>query len=376
MDGRAAAIVLAWTALTACGTGGSESQAPEAGPPPSLEQACSDLYGALEAWAPCSYVSAGSRSRYLAFCESRFGAHGVPPSTLSAAETCVATLKGAASTCAQLPADACKVPAGTLAAGAACGTALQCASGYCAAAGGTQAERLGDFTDLGANELYACGTCIDMVPIGGACKATYQCTLGCWSLLTPCAGDAMCTGQPGSGQSGTCAALFMPDGGSTSGGVGAGGACGSNLCAEGLLCSNGTCTPGKKLGEPCAVSDGGMNDCFGFARCDPTTKVCTAPSFPAPGAPCGSTSYVCQTGSCALSADGGGTCPPVLAEGQPCMAGASPPQGVCDDYAVCVTPQQVAGCCSAGSPSGSGSGSGPPPTNEATCVFFDPRTCK
>src|SRR5579863_6117859 len=109
------------------GLGEAEGSARSDAGPPSVEQGCTDLYDALVAWSACAFQlnAVGDRTRYLAFCESRLGAPGVPSETVSAAETCASALQAAAPTCAPLQPDACAVPAGSLSVSAACGTAMQ-----------------------------------------------------------------------------------------------------------------------------------------------------------------------------------------------------------------------------------------------------------
>jgi hypothetical protein len=313
--------------------------------------------------------------------------------------------------------DACAFPAGTLSAGAPCGTALQCKSLFCSAAGQTLVEHGGTFMQA-TGALNTCGLCVDAIPFGGTCQAPDQCTLGCWRAATPCVSQATCIASAPASTTGTCVVCppisgttggggpFLPtscptsSGGTsgssaTSGHVAAGGACdpaaSAAPCDPGLLCLNGKCAQGRKIGEACSQDDAGTSDCYGVARCDATTKVCTAPFFPAPGASCGgSSSYLCALGQCSFSLDGG-TCPPLLAEGQPCSGQGSSPTGICSDFAQCASPQAAQGCCASmattapsGEPAGSAGGpeDGGMPGPDAgsapggpTCVFFDPRTC-
>jgi hypothetical protein len=384
----------------ACGTGrttGSESDAgarPAAGPP-SVEQACADLYDAITASSACNFQlnAVGDRTRYLTFCTSRFGAAGVPSATLGAAETCAAAVMAAAPTCAPYPHEACAAPGGTLTAGAACGTALQCKSLVCTAAGQTLMEIGSDLTQGAASALYTCGQCADAIPVGGSCQGVNQCTLGCFMQPTPCVAGAMCSATPAS-PTGKCVACMTSSGPSTgagfgpsrcapgpsgsSGGVATGGACNTTAdCMQGLVCLNGACTQGRKLGETCAPDDAGTTDCYGAAQCDPKTRVCTAPSFLPPGAPCSAGNYLCASGQCAFNGPSGGACPPLIPDGQPCGNG-QPSPGVCEDFAACVSPPMLQGCCTPpAAPAGSAGvveDAGSPPSGP-TCVFFDPRTC-
>jgi hypothetical protein len=108
---------------------------------------------------------------------------------------------------------------------------------------------------------------------------------------------------------------------------------------------------------------------------------CKPITYGAPGDPCDGTNAFCGAGFCNFTASpaGGlptGTCPTIVADGQPC----TPAQAaVCDTYATCAAPEGDAGCCLAGGggPGGPASSAtaNPPPPPSPTCVLLDPSSC-
>jgi len=100
----------------ACGSATTTAGADAAPPPPaaSVSAACSDLYDALVAIAPCDPlgVAPGKRARFQSMCEGRLGAAGVNPQVLEAAEVCARAITTAAPTCASFDTTQCAVPAG------------------------------------------------------------------------------------------------------------------------------------------------------------------------------------------------------------------------------------------------------------------------
>ncbi len=342
----AAAGVALWLGLAAGGCGGQAGQQ-------SVSEVCGSLFDATigagcEPAMPTAEL-ARQRTRYQTLCERSLGLPGEGITT-SALQSCVSALKSE-DLCvkrglAPLP-SACRFASGSLGTGATCASSEQCASGACSTGGLP--------VDGGAPPL--CGTCVAAVAVGQPCGAAV-------GFMT-CQQGAVCTG---SSPSATCVAIAYGDAGALCDGT-------AMQCKDGLTCgSTGTCAAPKPAGASCAFTDecasplvcaAGTNgstcsdagktgaSCTGDGTCatgfgcSTATQQCGALTYAAAGQPCGDL-VRCLVGSCAATGGGTtpGTCPRVLADGQPCAAPSSGPT-TCDAFASCTTD----GLCTLGPPS-------------------------
>jgi hypothetical protein len=321
-------------------SGSATSGSATSGSAPSataLETACGNFFDA-SVGAGCggpvrpAAELARERARFVVSCASGYSLPGI---TITAAfEACAQAMK-AAGGCNTVACDF-RSP-GTLSDGSICASSEQCASGVCTVAAGST----------------HCGACAAATPVGQSCRDT------------DCIGPVACAGQPP-----TCEAL-------TYGGAGAACDSGPNLCAPGLTCNTATatCSPPAGLGEPCDP----VNGCNPAFTCNSTTLTCQP--LGTVGEPCADDADCasglgclpnskgamqcgtivgwahsteacdgatrCLVGDCGLpsgaSEDTQGTCPLVIADGEPCGASNSDP--ICDVYAECVN-----GTCILGAP--------------------------
>jgi hypothetical protein len=220
----------------------------------------------------------------------------LPGSGLTAANlsACLHALEGAPPACASEPPE-CTV-AGTLQGGAACNGDVQCASGVC------------NVSITAGAPVPFCGACLP-VPVCGAGK-------------TPCAVGTFCNGTA---DTASCQPIVYGK---------AGDACDNAFaeCATGLTCdftgaSGGTCVVPAPMGGACTSG----NECL-VGAC--AQGVCVTPTYGKAGDPCNGNDQRCLVGSCAISGSGiSGTCPTVIADGQPCTLG--DPTTTCDTESEC-----------------------------------------
>jgi hypothetical protein len=277
---------------------------------------------------PASEV-ARLRPRFVSACGDVIGEPGSAV-TASALEACVAAIKADPCQALDDTRGPCFFEYGTGAAGVACAEDSQCASGSCSA----QSETADGGT------TGSCGVCAPVVAVGAPCEGT-------------CGANAECGPAP-SGDSTICVAITV---------VAAGGACtGSGQeCAEGLVCNpSGVCAAPGGAGAPCVFSEecqapltcpsgaSGQTTCQPGAAagaactsssdCQPglgcgAGQTCVAMTWVSAGQPCNATAS-CLVGGCpATGTTTSGTCPTVIADGQPCSEGDS--TTTCDTFATC-----------------------------------------
>lgn len=271
-------------------------------------------------------------SRFAQRCQSELSLPGVSGDAASALGACANAIQGASCNASFDSIAACaSTNGGTLADGAACASGLECKSGACTGEAAT-----------------GCGTCQAAVADGAACDGSAPCVAGdtcsfsasgavCKKLGPPgdvgatCSTNAECKAPNhcalGSGSTGTCAAP-----------VGSGGSCVETTdCDSGLICMGGstrTCSAPLGAGAACTGGDCGV----GYA-CD-ADLTCHAVEFVAPGGTCDGDERFCSKGSCPLPQDGSGgadptgTCPTIIADGQPCDPASTTAQ--CDAFASCI----------------------------------------
>ena len=342
---------IAGFAVWLAGCGSSSSHGADAGGSANGgagSAACGAYFDALSAACtlpgePADFI-AHERARYVAGCSSTLA---LPNYGRSAAQlqACADTIAAAPDILckASLPADpatvaaenafiaACSSDRGSGAAGAACENAEQCESGNCAVA-----------SDAGGAVATGCGTCIGTIAVGQPCATDAG---GC-DPTSRCDDSA---GAP------ACRVAVFGDAGS---------ACDDNFeqCSQGLACDLSThvCGPRRSAGATCVYSSdcelplvcrgaplscqtpGQLGDaCVADTDCVSTllcsTGQCVTPSWAAPGQACGAGDR-CEYGSCVAAASAAtGTCPVVVADGEPC--GGSPTT-TCDLGAEC-----IAGVC-------------------------------
>jgi len=368
--GRARWLVLAGG--VACG-GPSGSGANDAGNDPILTSpegvACGHLYDAqyTRCGGPTLPVAdlSRDRARYEHVCASEIGLPGSGV-TVDGIEACVTSIL----------ASACQFPAGTppacvfrgsRAAGASCTDGAQCASGQC---DGT--VTLGPD---GPTTPYTCGTCEPVAAVGDVC-ARDDYSAGCvkeaacttvetmspdpqYMCVAATEGDAgaacddlsaLC--KPGlycSAQSATCVELAAAGAPCGEGPHGSPGGCQPPLgCgASPSTCRSGGAGASCVVDEECAPGFGcvPVGPCAGpdesaLIGCS-TAGQCMAIAWASPGQPCND-AVRCIVGACnygmrvtltTQSVDGGlleGTCPAVVADGDPCTV-----TSTCDSFAQC-----------------------------------------
>jgi hypothetical protein len=185
-------------------------------------------------------------------------------------------------------------------------------------------------------------------PAGAGCAYASQCQGSCSGNATACA---------------TCAA----------GGVAVGGACADARCQSGSFCLDGVCASGDTVvyaaeGQPCDLGATPVVGCRGDLRCitaSSGTKAGLCTRAPRKGEPCGLLEGICATGTictatqggtcvapdecgagtvcdastyCNWQGDGGASCAPRAAVGQPCSPGNIGTAPPCLPPAVCLGP--------------------------------------
>ena len=276
-------------------------------------------------------------ARYARQCQATLGLPGTSPDLPSVLSACAAQIQGASCNTGYAQLDACsKIPEGSLGNGSPCASDLQCASGSCSVSTGSGA---------GAG---SCGTCQPAIADGAACDQGGACVPGDTCIFsasgatcqkTPALGDvgAACATNEACKAPNHCALAAGATNGSCAAPVAAGGACvESTDCASGLLCTGGnarTCNPPLGAGAACV---GG--DCAVGYQCD-ADLTCHAVVFVAPGGTCDGDERFCSQGRCPIdqtdtATDPTGTCPTIIADGQPCDPASTSAQ--CDAFAACV----------------------------------------
>jgi hypothetical protein len=278
-----AAAVLFVSTLPACSKKGEGTTA----------AGCDALY--KHYFAPCFLAGYPTnevtrvQARWDTYCESLAS---LPGSTVtsSALEACASAYAVLGCNSAANPPACAPLSIGTLMGGASCVQDNQCLSGTC------DVPVTGD-----GGEASGCGMCDTLVGLGGACGAAG----------TSCGPNATCGG--------TCVAIDNEagaDAGADAGpGVGLGGACDgadAGFCSDGLACGS--------------------------------AGTCVVPTYADAGAPCDLMAMGCLVGTCNGASDiegddGGsvvtpGTCPAVIADGQPCDPNSE--TTTCDTLATCL----------------------------------------
>jgi hypothetical protein len=290
---------------------------------------CDDFFTAIygggcenPAALPASEI-ARLRGRYDQACASELGLPGIGVDT-SALEACASAIKASGcSVIAELNGPCSFAPTGTLASGSACATDAQCLGGDCSAGslgldGGTEACGMcAPLADLGQPCTGDCvkgASCVDM----GATETCVAITYG--------AAGVKCDAQQNQCNSGLVCNLAL-------GACATPGATGTSCldqsdCQAGLACPSvggpGTCESPAQSGGPCEYDQ----DCVPPLGCDDDVHQCATITFASAGQAC-SGSVKCLVGTCPTGTTGG-TCPAVVADGQPCTD-----QSTCDTFALC-----------------------------------------
>jgi hypothetical protein len=335
--GAAALAALATLAGLAVSCGGGRSDDSSAAR--VAADACGAFYDevlmghcATGAMPPASEV-ARERTRFVQLCQHAMSlpGNGMTPDQLGAC----AAAQGTASCDAYVLPSACHIT-GSRHAGAPCNTGWQCESGSCTYA-------IASAADGGASAFDGCGTCTAVAAVGQSC-ADSGCVQG--SACEPSRGGkpptcvAVESGQAGArcdGAAALCAASLYCDPGShtckAAGGASA--PCAdSSRCVAGLACIGppgaGTCQAPAADGGGCQSDDG----CAPGLVC--LHERCASVTWASSGQPCGGATR-CLVGSCRLDEASGaqhGSCPTVIADGQPCDdAGTA---SMCDELSFCV----------------------------------------
>jgi hypothetical protein len=184
-------------------------------------------------------------------------------------------------------------------------------------------------------EGRACpGTCQAVSPTGGACSGQDDCALddacvrgvcglagtegqACNDASAICGGSLVCRSAVVGGAK-TCQPP-IPEGGfcndSSAGPFGP--------CVLPTQCVDGHCRRPGKPGDKC---DPGLPSCGLLGWCDSSTDRCAVP--PKVGERCGVGDFLCDGGYC--DSDTGGTCRPLVGNGDPCYSDAACETGYCD----------------------------------------------
>jgi hypothetical protein len=301
----------------------------------SAPSACNDYFDALYVEScpgptpPASEVDL-ERTEFATTCEDSMSlpGSGLTPSAL---EACAMALKALGCNLLQESVSACAVT-GDLTNGSPCNLNAQCQSGLCST----------------SNLTSMCGVCLPVVPVGGSCAPAGGTSPACASGST-CGNDDTCVAITPSGKGGSCAGgratpcapgLYCASTGTCQAAATAGQTCGINTpCASPLACTGSrndaggsTCQRPGPLGAPC----GDDEDCASGLGCSPTTDTCDGVAWTSGGQTCGGLTH-CLGASCSNMFPGNdvpqGTCPIVLADGQPCSA--SDTTSVCNLFSYC-----------------------------------------
>jgi hypothetical protein len=256
---------------------------------------------------------------------------GITASTL---ESCVAAIKSGGCAVADQENGPCSFTTGSLAAGSSCVTEAQCQSGTCTA--GNEAPDGG---------TLLCGTCATPVAIGQSCAngqgcgPNAVCNYGTGTSSPTCAAITFGTaGAPCNESTTQCSAGLVCDVMTQKCAApgGAGAACDSDqACIAPLVCppaASGASTCQSPVAAGAACTDDA--DCASGLGCTQTTHQCAAVTWVSAGQPCSDTAR-CLVGGCpSTGSTVGGTCPTVIADGQPCNESDST-TSTCDTFANC-----------------------------------------
>ncbi|MEO6418094.1 MAG: hypothetical protein ABIP39_01705 [Polyangiaceae bacterium] len=269
--------------------------------------------------------NARERTRFLAACKLTLDEPGTGM-TADWLNACANSIK--TDLCSNVQFDpACTTPTGGVETGQPCSSHAQCQTGICG----------------GPGTGGACGTCSPVlrtgdacVPGGPPCNKSAQCDQGtCVAVVRGELGASCDRGKPDC-KTGICDirthACALP--------LLAGSPCSSDWeCADNLTCSGFACTPVVAEGAACAVAVGSTPSsapCPVTLVCSQSTKTCVGVHVAKGGEACDVDVTRCELGSCS-----GGTCPKVLADGDPC----EPSSGTttCDFFAECKDGKCVTG---------------------------------
>jgi hypothetical protein len=329
---RVAAVSVVSSTVLALACGGQTAGGGGAG---GGSGGCDGLFDVLvKCTLPSSYPAdelSRLRGRWSTLCSSLVALPGEGVTT-GAIDACIGDVNANGCGAINSPSGACQFTSGSLPGGSTCESDSQCQSGTCDLTGG----------DAG---FTICGSCFPQSGIGQACQGR------------SCGAGAACVYTGGNGS--TCVAVTVS---------GAGGACDGEgkQCEAGLVCNTAShvCASPGAAGAPCAFdvdcasglvcppsSTGGAARCASPGQagarcgldsqcstglgCDANAGTCAQVTYVGAGQPCTGTTR-CLVGTCPVivspgGGTGSGTCPPVVADGQPC----NDATGTCDTFANC-----------------------------------------
>jgi hypothetical protein len=300
----ATALTAGAIAVTACG---GSTAGPSGG---GSSSSCDRYYTALTACEnpqpPASEVSR-VRALFDKLCADVLALPGSSITT-SSLDACISEMQSAG--CNAASQAACNFGPGALADGSKCVSNEQCMSDTCSAGQST-----------GDGGVMPCGTCVAGTPCGNAV----------------CAVNTICSQNNGVG---SCQPIVFGDSGATCNGV-------ESQCKPGLVCNQVSriCAAPGPAGSPCRASSdcagslacpvppGGTStcqaqggsgaacqsdsDCGMGLGCNFVAHTCATVTWATGGQPCGPTTR-CLVGNCNTTNGANGTCPTVIADGQPC----------------------------------------------------------
>jgi hypothetical protein len=349
-DLRQSALGLLCVIAIACG---GSTAAPSS--PAELGTTSCDRYVAALLGVKCSYgpvLPASEVARlqqtFAPVCKN---AKKAPGSTLADAQldACARALEAQCQLNGAPPLDACTFQ-GSLAAGEPCNAGPQCQSGVCGL------PQSGTALDGGASDgglpPGACGVCVAPAATGqpcpyGVCTPGASCVPDSAStqLQFICAADAPGGPQGPCGQAtGACQVNLVCD---TDSGlceqtqsVGAGAACADSAgvetrrCNPGLYCAaSGTCTSPLPAGHSCDTRSDVCQLGLACLGGDCTIGRCTEPTLVDDGQSATTPTSFCLH-RVIVGCGGGGVCPALIPNGQPCDPLSM--TGTCDDFSQCV----------------------------------------
>jgi len=293
---------------------------------------------------PASEVSR-VQGRFATLCAA---ALALPGSSVTSAslEACASAVKSGGCPVLDQAEGPCSFGTGSLPSGSSCFTGGQCQGGDCSAN-----------THGADGSVSLCGTCSTLPAVGQPCPSG-QCAKGA-SCSSSNGGASSCVAVTQVGVGASCVvttgAFVECDAGlycdqltekcTATGGAGSacmqGDACTSPLvCPPAAQGASSTCQSPGAAGAAC----GGDQDCGSSLGCDQTTRQCGSVTWVSAGQAC-SDNVRCLVGSCSSGGGtAGGTCPTVIADGQPCNLNDS--SSTCDTVASC-----EGGTCVLGYPS-------------------------
>lgn len=320
-------VLLACSGKTSPGGGGGGGN--------SDTQACDDYFQAVFQTScdgsPLLPSSETTRlqGRFQTLCTAALALPGISLDP-SALEACVTAVKSSGCSVLEANTGPCALnTAGSLAAGTSCVTGAQCSGGTCTA----------DEASPDGGELL-CGTCVTPPAIGQSCANGQTCGPNA-ACLDGASGGETCVAVTYAAAGASCSGVTQCNAGlycdttltcATPGGAGA--PCSEDeACALPLVCpattGSSTCQMPGASGAPCEDD----LDCGSGLGCDYNLHTCGTVTWVSAGQTC-SASARCLVGNCPFT-NGvtGGTCPAVIADGQPCVATST--DTTCDTYASC-----------------------------------------